>query len=135
MKAAGVISRSMHRESAVSVINEAGQAPAMGATRGSLLIRVGGGGAGHTVLPNTKAMSEELFVLLTLSEIIPRKTSKLAFTDEEWVQLEGKKQSVSAPRSLPHASSHSATFGFIALDSHGVLVLVQRLPSLSRAKG
>lgn len=87
------------------------------------------------MLPNTKATSEELFVLLTLSEIIPWKTSELAFTDEGWVQLEGKKQSIGAPRSLPHASSHSATLGFIALDSHGVLALVQLLPSLCRAKG
>lgn len=48
MKAAGVISRPMHRESAVSVINEAGQAPAMGATRGSQLIGAGGGGWSHS---------------------------------------------------------------------------------------
>lgn len=42
-KAAGVILHPMHRESAVSVINEAGQAPAMGASRGSPLIGAGGG--------------------------------------------------------------------------------------------
>lgn len=85
--------------------------------------------------PNTKAKLAELFVLLTLSEIIPQKTSELAFMDEEWVQLEGKQRSAGAPSSLLHASSHAAAFGFIALVSHGVLASVRPLPSLCRAGG
>lgn len=87
-------------------------------------------GDGHTVLPNTKAKLAELFVLLTLSEIIPQKTSKLAFMDEEWVQLEGKQRRAGAPSSLLHASSHAAVFGFTALVSHGVLASVRPLRSL-----
>lgn len=47
-KTAGVISRPVHGKSAVSVINEAGQAPAVGATRGSPLIGAGGGGRSHS---------------------------------------------------------------------------------------
>lgn len=42
-KAAGVMSRPTRRRSAVSVIDGAGQEPAAGATRGSLLIGPGGG--------------------------------------------------------------------------------------------
>lgn len=46
---------------------------------------------------NIKSMSVQLSVLLTVSEIIPRQTSKLAFKNEEWGQLEGKQHSAGAP--------------------------------------
>lgn len=51
----------------------------------------------HCVPLNIKSMSVQLSVLLTVSEIIPRQTSKLAFKNEEWGQLEGKQHSASAP--------------------------------------
>lgn len=62
--------------------------------------------------PNTKNTAAELSVLLTASEINPRQTSTLAFKDEEWGQLEGKRRGIAAPNSLLHASSHAAAFRF-----------------------
>lgn len=82
-KAEGRMSRPTRRRSAVSVVNGARQDPAAGAMQGSPLIGPGGGRRSLCAAEHKELVYAELSVLLTLSEIIPRQTSKLAFKDEK----------------------------------------------------
>lgn len=134
-KAAGRMSRPTRRRSAVSIVNGARQEPAAGAMRGSPLIGPGGGRRSLCATEHKELVYAELSVLLTRSEIIPRQTSKLAFKDEKYGQLEGKRHSAAAPSSFPRASSHAAAFGFIALVSGGVLGSLRQLLSPPQSKG